>query len=126
MVKPTKSIAQTFCTNCKPSEPRRNPSFEGTRRGSGSTWEPKMPESTLFDKESDLNHSTLERLGELLRDLRFKVHKKRRSEGTLRVYLKKQDYPLLNPRLVQDSPSQGHVEVNIINSCPAGRCAPLV
>ena len=73
-------------------------------------------EAGLFVGGSELNHLALERLAELLKDIGFSVRKKSRTEGTLRVYVKKQnEYPLLNPRFVQSGPSERCLRIWVLS-----------
>jgi uncharacterized glyoxalase superfamily protein PhnB len=61
----------------------------------------------LCDEGSEANNLALEQLAEALKDIGFIVRKKARREYTLRVYTRKNQYPLLNPRFRETA-----VEVN--------------
>jgi len=62
----------------------------------------------LYDKDSDACHFALQELGEVLKDIGFKVVKKLRRESTLRVYPRRiRCYPLLNPRF---KPTTVHID----------------
>ena len=61
----------------------------------------------LCDGGSEANNLALEELAEALKDIGFIVRKKPRREYTLRVYIRKNQYPLLNPRFRETA-----VEVN--------------
>jgi hypothetical protein len=52
----------------------------------------------LYDPYSGAHHLALEQLKGVLDAIGFKVHKKRASEATLRVYVHGNKYPILNPR----------------------------
>jgi hypothetical protein len=52
----------------------------------------------LCDEGSEANDVALEELAEVLKNIGFSVRKKSRREYTLRVYPRKGQYPLLNPR----------------------------
>jgi hypothetical protein len=66
----------------------------------------------LYDPYSKAHHLALEQLKGVLDASGFKVHKKRASEATLRVYIEegRNKYPLLNPRFELWSESSGVAE----------------
>ena len=62
----------------------------------------KGASDSLYTHNSEASHLALRQLGDVLKELGFKLSKKHARESTLRVYpVKYRQYPLLNPRFTQ-------------------------